>query len=185
MADTDTSAVRGLRYIAGLAPEEFAKAESALVHHRDRIRPVPDMYGRVTEGSRQRLDFGYIYETRGGLIETEPIPDAIRDFATYLCGVLGVENDFDVCLVNLYQKGQGIGPHIDHTDLFGERIICATFNGKRTMRFSHAGDKVDIITAPCSVYMMEGDARYVWKHEMPKLKSNEPCFSVTFRKRRV
>ena len=42
------------------------------------------------------------------------------------------------------------------------------------MRFTHSvtGDRKDLYVAPRSVYVMSGEARYEWKHEMIARKSD-------------
>lgn len=177
-----TSDVSGLRYLSGLSVEECDLVAQWIMNNFHLAKGVADMTGKVTTDTRRRIDLGWSYETRGSVTKTTDIPEEIHHFGRYMCEQLGVEYDFDVVLINIYPVGKGIGKHIDSVELFGPRIVCGTLGGKRTMRFRHAGDKVDLVTEPNSVYLMEGDARFVWSHEMPILKSNDPCVSVTFRK---
>jgi hypothetical protein len=55
---------------------------------------------------------------------------------------------------------------------FGAVIGCYTLGSGATMVFTHAGVKESVYVRPNSLYMMSGDARYVWSHEMPARASN-------------
>jgi alkylated DNA repair dioxygenase AlkB len=93
------------------------------------------------------------------------------------------------CIVNKYEPKQGISAHIDKTT-FGPVIVCFTLNSGTTMTFSRmVGDIKEVIekyVEPNSVYLMTGESRYLWKHEIKsRLTDNrikrKTRISVTFR----
>ena len=89
--------------------------------------------------------------------------------------------DFDQCIVNNYYKNQRISKHID--SLTFDKIICCLTIGTEPggiMRFSYDEHKKDIIVKPNSLYIMSGDARYKWAHEMLSNKGDRRI-SITYR----
>jgi alkylated DNA repair dioxygenase AlkB len=148
--------------------------------------------------SRKYIHYGYKYNylTRDIYDVTIPIPDVLKKLIRYANRY--VDTEFNQCIINHYKPGQGIGKHID--DLaYGEYICCFTMSvdgvlGKdcRTMRFINrdTGNMVDIPTPSGSMYIMSGDARYDWYHQMLARKTDtiddvkiDRCemYSITFR----
>src|SRR5690606_9977836 len=93
------------------------------------------------------------------------------------------------CIVNRYLPGQGISAHIDK-ETFGPVIACFTLGSGTDITFSRTldGNKVTIDkhVEPCSLYIMTGESRYNWKHEIKsRLYDNDvkrnTRISVTFR----
>ena len=154
---------------------------------RDSAEPVMTPCGRVGKNPRYRLDYGKKYLTRGTLADAPDIPPVLAEFLQYchdtisaVCGIYDLPDwPPDQCLVNIYAAGQKIAAHVDHPKHFGGVIFCATFGGRRTMRFTRLGVSHDVVTPPNSLYVMSEAARYDWTHEM--LPSDEDCFSITTR----
>lgn len=77
---------------------------------------------------------------------------------------------FTNCIINCYQPGQGISKHTDDRK-FGPVIACLTITRGfgRMMRFTDV-DTVDfeLFTPHGSLYVMSGDSRYLFEHEMKK-----------------
>ena len=176
-------AVPGLFYFKNIDPHGIVDWFASVRHEAE---PVPDMMGRVGKNPRYRLDYGKKYLTRGDVTDAPPMPDELMDFVLYcdsLVQALGIENlpdkAPDQCLINIYAPGQKISAHIDNARHFDSVIFCATFGSSRIMRFTRGDQAVDVQTEPNSLYVMSGDARYVWKHEM--LPATEECYSITAR----
>jgi len=101
---------------------------------------------------------------------------------------------FDQCIVNEYEPGQGIAAHADNPRLFGPRVAGLSLGSATTMEFRRPGrPPVEVRLRPGSLYVMEGDARYLWTHEIAKRKTDKVDgrkvrrgrrVSVTFRSRR-
>ena len=91
---------------------------------------------------------------------------------------------FEQCIVNNYESGQGINKHID-LDAFGPVIGCFSLGSGCTMRFSLDEERVDIYIEPNSLYVMSGDARSKWTHEMPATKTDLIDGKRVSRNRRV
>ena len=88
----------------------------------------------------------------------------------------------------MYRKqlsGQGISKHIDVTS-YGGIIGCYTLNSGSIMNFrSPSDDVVDVYVKPNSLYIMSGDARYKWTHEMPSCKNDVVNGMKILRDRRI
>lgn len=128
--------------------------------------------------------YNYPYTRKLELTPADPIPIEIQNIIQRVVKLSGLEHfQPDQAIVNRYLTNEGISPHIDHTDLFGDIVVSVSIGCRGTMRFRSNGQKYDIKVEPRSVYAMTGDARYKWTHEM--LKSKSQCgtrFSITFRK---
>jgi len=128
--------------------------------------------------------YNYPYTAKQELTLADPIPSYMLSIIQKLRTTVPELADFnaDQAIINRYLTGEGIGPHVDHTELFGNTVVSVSIGCETTMRFKKAGDTFDQIVKPRSAYAMTGDSRYGWTHEMPK--SKRQCatrFSITFR----
>ena len=81
-------------------------------------------------------------------------------------------------IVNLYRPGEGITPHVDLLNRFGDGIVGVSLGGGAAMRFERAGTKgasettelesggqpYEVWLPPRSVLVLTGEARYEWTH---------------------
>lgn len=142
--------------------------------------------------------YDYDYTTRK-ITPAGEIPEvflALARTANVCCEALRLEDasvPFNQCLVNEYipQHSHGINFHTDLKD-FGPIIACYTFGSGTEMQFRLGQEIVPVRVEPNSLYIMSGDARWVWQHSMPGRKSDpDPSggprikrgvrYSVTFR----
>jgi alkylated DNA repair dioxygenase AlkB len=143
-------------------------------------KPITD-----SKNSRKVKHYGYIYNYKSfSTAKTTPIPDYLLplvDILKYHMAKLELDNiEMNQCIINNYEKGQGISRHIDLIQ-FGSVIGCFTLGNSATMRFSNKEGKIyDIDVNPNSLYIMSGDARYHWTHEMLRNKGDRRI-SITFR----
>ena len=72
----------------------------------------------------------------------------------------------DQLIVNEYQPGQGISPHIDCVPCFEETIFSLSLGSGCTMDFTHTktSEKTALFLEPRSLLILRGEARYNWKH---------------------
>lgn len=138
----------------------------------------------------QQYGYKYDYKSRNVKEKIKDIPDFLSKCNTTLTGIskkLGIIDDdyvFNQCIINNYESGQIISKHID-SDVFGKVIGCYTVGSGGTMRFSHGDDKIDLYVAPRSLYIMTGDARYKWSHELLGKKYDDNNGTLIKRERRV
>lgn len=132
---------------------------------------------------RRVQHYGYLYEYRLGIktkqtdIIVEPIPDFCLDIF-YKCKkylpipIINIEK-LQV-IINEYQPGQGISAHIDDPSKFKNWIITVSLGSQCIMKFSNKQNQtfIEKELLSRSAYLMLGDARYKWTHEITKRKSD-------------
>ena len=149
--------------------------------------------------SRRVLQFGSAYNYRKGAtihpalaFEDYSIINDLKDETQNFLRTHELESAPNQCIINEYLPGQGITAHVDDTRLYGDVIACWTFGSQRQMRFTHKVTKdVHVVdTVPFSLYVMSGESRYNWTHEMrprlsDKIDGNRvkrgTTYSITFR----
>lgn len=142
---------------------------------RDFVDPVPLLnvvqnldFEPIISG-RRVAHFGYKYDYfRKTLTECEPIPASLG---------YPSQGDFNQLIVNEYKKGQGISAHIDDPDLFGPIIACISLGAPGTIKFDN-GESIKVGSG--SLYILEGDYRYKYKHQY-RNGSSKTRYSLTYR----
>jgi len=152
------------------------------------------MWTPVTDSasSRRVQQYGFIYDYKARRVskKTEDIPEflvGLQTISTDSCLKLGIIQEgyvFNQCLVNEYQPSQGINAHTDAKD-YGAVIGCFTLGSGATMTFKQGATTESIYVKPNSLYIMSGNSRYTWTHEMPSRKSNMVAGVKIIRERRV
>jgi alkylated DNA repair dioxygenase AlkB len=138
-----------------------------------------------SKNSRKVKQYGYLYNYKNTTAKdkTHPLPDYLQPYHDTLkqyMNEFGLDDlDMNQCIMNNYYKTQCISKHIDSKH-FGSVIGCYTLGSSGIMRFTCDNDTVDIVVEPNSLYIMSGDARYKWSHEMLRLK-HDRRISITFR----
>ena len=147
--------------------------------------------------SRMVKHYGYKYDYKTYNIKQkcQDIPNFLFPLQNSLitkCKELNlIDNSylFNQCIVNNYQPGQGISKHID-VKSYGDVIGCFTLGSTGAMIFRKNKNKVELPVLIDSLYIMSGESRYSWTHEMPSRKydtinnnkvKRERRISVTFR----
>ena len=122
--------------------------------------------------SREVIHYGYKYNYKSGNVKEEatPFPEFAKKLVEIIKEKIPLENEkeFSQCLINKYVDNQGIAAHIDALT-FGKYICCFTLGRGANLHFSKGDAHIDLYTEPNSLYIMSGEARYSWKHEMKKL----------------
>lgn len=184
LAAVEEVTVPGLYYL-----EDTVKDERQLVEAID-----SQEWGRVSASrtARKVQHYGYRYDYSGRSAPEliGPLPsflEPLRDTLHATCLRLGlIDNNytFNQCIINDYEPGQGIAPHID-SPFFGEVIGCFTLQGAATMEFSNGSKRYDLYAKPGSLYIMSGEARHTWKHGMTARKSDTIRTTRIARTRRI
>ena len=144
---------------------------------------IPDM-GRF-KVNREVIQYGYAYPYNRSIKKIERttlIPETVP-FSEIVAKLQEIEPGFEPeqLIINKYESRQSIGKHIDHTKFFGPAVACLTLNRPAEMIFRNGKDKYVQPVAPRSLYIMTGDSRYLWTHEMKRQESNKNRYSLTFR----
>lgn len=176
--------VPGLRYIAGwLAPDACASLLSSLdaAEWSTQLRRRVQHYGH-------RYDYGRRSVARDPLIAAAPpIPGWARQQAVRLVREGIMDSEANQVIINEYQPGQGISPHVDCVPCFGPVVAAISLGSACVMDFTHPADgtKVAISLAPGSLCVMSGPARYTWRHSIAARKSDPTAAGRVPRTRRV
>lgn len=141
--------------------------------------------------SRRVIHYGYSYNYKKKndvqkITEFPPIINNLRNLIS-LHGIS--EEQFNQCIINEYKPGQGISSHTD-SFIFGHTICCFSLGSTTIMKFTKGDEVRELFVKPRSLYIMTGDSRYRFKHEMPprtydirktKTYERETRYSITFR----
>ncbi|MCH9622039.1 MAG: hypothetical protein S4CHLAM20_14730 [Chlamydiia bacterium] len=193
----ESKSIPGLYYIPGLISEDQVED---LIEELDDEEWIPIT---SSENSRKVQHYGFTYNYfRGGSEasskvgepgeKTHPLPKFLhflRDMLKELCvqeGIVGERYQFNQCIVNDYQPGQGISPHIDHKT-YGHTIGCFTIGSPAMMSFNRViyksegtvklNKNINIYPLSGSLYIMSGECRNRWSHCMSGRKSDpNPAF---------
>ena len=167
--DQPESAPPGLIYRPDFVTEE---EETRLLECIDCAEWITELQRRV-----QHYGWRYDYKKRGidGSAQAPELPEWARELGRRLVDKRLMPDPPDQLIVNEYCGEQGITPHIDHPDDFAEHVATVSLLETWDMRFTLGRKEKPYYQTleRRSVAILTGDARYKWKHEIPKRK-NEP-----------
>ena len=162
--------ISGLYYIPNyLTQEETTEIENYLLQSKDWFGITKN------KNSRRVIHFGYSYSyDRSGIKKIKDIPSIFKNIIiperiNQIINTDLIKNNMDQLIINEYKPGQGIAAHIDHEKFFGPIIICLTVFSGTEINFINKFNDLDVKTIrvePRSLYIMSGDARYKYKHEI-------------------
>lgn len=179
--------VPGLRYWPGfLSPaDEFALIQAI------------DHAGVWSHALKRRVQhYGFRYDYRARSIDDAapavPFPVWLSDLAQRLYSSGLMHSVADQAIVNEYDPGQGIAPHIDCEPCFGPEIVSVSLGSGCEMTLSHppTGRTVPLYLEARCALALSGEARYTWLHgiraRLSDLREGERIvrrrrISITFR----
>lgn len=175
---------KGLRLLKDfVSPDE----ESALLADIDTAHWDDSMSRRVQH-------YGWRYDYKARKVQSSgylgPLPSWAQMLAERLHNAGLVPELPDQVIVNEYVGPQGIAKHIDCPSCFRGPIVTISLIESWEMVFSRkagTGDtqKFEILLSSGSAAILDGEARHVWQHEIPRKKGTPPRgrrVSITFRK---
>ncbi|MFD1538092.1 alpha-ketoglutarate-dependent dioxygenase AlkB [Nonomuraea guangzhouensis] len=174
--------VPGLRYVADwLAPEACASLLAFIdaAEWSTELRRRVQHYGQRYDYARRSV----AADPRDAL----PLPAWAREQAIRLVREGIMDQEPDQAIINEYQPGQGISPHIDCVPCFGPVVAAISLGSGCDMDFTHpeAGERSPVRLAPGSLCVMTGPARYAWRHGIAARKSDPGAAGRVPRGRRV
>ena len=149
-----------------------------------------------TDLKRRVQHHGWRYDYRARRVSADdrigPLPDWLAKEAERLVAGGWFAQPPDQAIVNEYEPGQGIGPHVDCEPCFGDTITSLSLGSSCVMEFRErgSGDRVSLVLDPGSLLVLSGPARHDWTHAIPARKSDpiggvrrarERRVSITFR----
>lgn len=179
--DDKKAAISSLRYLPNYID---ADKEALLIQQIDSHPWLADLKRRVQH-------YGYKYDYKARKITQDLQIGSIPDWLAGLCNELCANNLFskipDQVIINEYQAGQGITPHIDCVPCFGETIASISVCASCVMEFTHVetSEKFSQLLEPRSLLAFSGEARYKWQHAIPQRKTDIVDGQKIIRGRRI
>lgn len=162
VSSTARVAVPGLRLVHDFITEE---QEASL------LAMLTGASGWVTLSRRRVLHFGVKFDYRTNDVDVNgvvpPLPPELQVLAERMHRDGLTPFRCDQVTVNEYVPGAGIPAHIDTHSAFHDGIASITAGAETVMTFTDddgEGNKVDVLLPRRSLLVMNGAARYAWRH---------------------
>lgn len=176
MSNHDAPAVPGLR----LAEEVISRDEEAALVELIENAGL-SYYAYDPDNPRSSRSFGWKYDFLSDrFVPCDRLPEGFRALAATAATFAGLApDDFAECLLNRYEPGAIIQPHLDKS--VWEHVVGISLGAPATMVFRHqdSGEERPVPLPPRSMYVLADDARYVWQHSLPPMQGTR--YSITFR----
>ena len=150
-------------------------------HHDSLLKRIDEDDERwITDLKRRVQHYGYRYDYKARRVDRSDSLGELPDWLQRLCKKLEADGRLpyvpDQVIVNEYKTGQGIASHIDCESCFEDAIASLSLGSACIMEFKKKGKekttKAEAWLAPRSLVVLEGAARYDWKHGIPPRKSD-------------
>ncbi len=145
----------------------------------------------LQELRRRVQHYGWRYDYKARRVTKDarlgPLPDWLEREVHTLSETGFFEQPPDQVIVNEYEPGQGIAPHVDCIPCFGPTIASLSLGARVEMRFECTATKerLDLALEPRSLLLLAGAARFKWRHSISARKSDIVEGIRTPRKRRI
>ncbi len=176
-----TMQIPGLRYL----PNYITRQE------HDQLLAAIDQQPWLDTLKRRVQHYGYRYDYKSRAVDASlflgPLPIWIAPLTERLQRERLVTQAPDQLIVNEYEPGQGISAHVDSVAAFGDTVLSLTLGSACVMLFSklRSEEAVPLLIQPRSLVIMQGEARYEWKHSIPARKRDSYQGQTIERARRV
>jgi alkylated DNA repair dioxygenase AlkB len=182
--------------IQGYAGPEIAKGRGPMTdqaYHIPGLRSVPEYITLAEQKSllntinqqpwltnlkRRVQHYGYRYDYKRRGLPAEMylgiLPAWLLTLAERLRADGLTQEVPDQVIANEYTPGQGIASHIDCIPCFRGAIVSLSLGSSCVMLYTHSAKKLEVpvLLAPCSLVVMDGEARHEWKHGIPARKTD-------------
>ena len=145
----------------------------------------------LTSLRRRVQHYGYRYDYKARSVDRDmylgplptwaaPILERLRTFGAF-------DRAPDQLIVNEYEPGQGIAPHVDCVPCFGPVVASLSLGSRCVMEFSQRSteDAVSILLPSRALLLLQGDARYLWRHAIRPRRNDRWDGAMLPRGRRV
>lgn len=159
--------------------------------HEEKLLKLIDTYEWSASLKRRTQHYGYAYDYGRKSARQDHFLGPMPAWLAVLCAQLSGGGFFtqqpDQVIINEYQPGQGIAPHIDCVRSFGGTIASLSLAAGCMMEFSRDGATRSIYLEPQSLLILQGEARFYWRHGIAARKKDgsllrQRRISVTFRR---
>ena len=160
--------IEGLRYLPNyISPED----ETHLIEMVDKQIWLNPLQRRVQH-------YGYIYDYKKRTVTKDMriggLPDWLQSLAEQLQRDGCIAEAPDQAVINEYEAGQGIAPHVDCEPCFGDTILSLSLGSSCMMDFYALEGETILhqLLEPRSLLIIEKEARYGWKHGIAARKND-------------
>jgi len=158
-------------------------------HQHDQLVGVIDSQAWRLDLTRRTQQYGYLYEHKARTADLSArlgdLPDWLQGLAQQM-GHDGIVPDTpDQAIINEYEPGQGIGPHVDSPEHWGEVVTSLSLCSAAVMDLTHGGEVVPVLLEPRSLIVFRGEARHGWKHGMARRHQDTVDGAILPRARRL
>lgn len=124
---------------------------------------------------RKTQHYGYKYDYTTRNIDSKK--DNLGEYPEWLFNIheivkSTINKSSDQVIINHYEPGQGIAPHIDNTNLFDDTIVCLSLGSDIIMNFEKDSVIIPVLLEKRSLVIMRDDSRYLWTHSIKPVKNN-------------
>ena len=174
MSDPQTAGRPGLHYLPGF----ITTAEQAAL-----VQAIDTSESNGGLRTRRTQHHGWIYDYQARVLKPEhhlgPLPDWLQPIADRLSSMTSLFSDTPAqVIINEYGPGQGVAWHHDALT-FGPEIATISLLEDWQMEFDRRpqanqqdGERSSLLEAG-SCLIMTGDARYHWKHSIPRRRTEK------------
>jgi alkylated DNA repair dioxygenase AlkB len=122
----------------------------------------------------QHYGYEYDYKSKGVAKLAPPIPEWCHYIVDRLLDQSVLLVRPDQLIVNEYEPGQGIFPHVDSTASSEDGIVSISLASDIVMEFVHqaTGERKEAVLPRCSALSLHGVARYEWRHGITARKTD-------------
>lgn len=174
--------IKGLSYVRNFITKQ---EHDALLNNIDSSIWLDDLKRKVQH-------YGYKYDYKKRSINYSMKIGELPNWAIEVANKIYREGliDYipDQVIINEYEVGQGISPHIDCEPCFEDTIISLSLGSSCVMDFIYKDNndiKVQKLLEPCSLIILQDDARYEWLHGIKANKTDSYNGRKIVRQRRV
>jgi len=177
----DTINIPGLAYVPNYISSEY----------KEELLKLIDTQEWNLDLKRRTQHYGYKYDYTAKSLDSSYYLGAMPYWIDDLCSQLHGDGTFvekpDQVIINEYMPGQGIAPHIDCVPCFTGTICSLSLASGCVMDLTNGDIKKSIPLEPNSLLVLQGEARYKWKHGIAPRKIDNGVrrgrrISLTFRK---
>lgn len=142
--------------------------------------------------TRRVQHYGYKYDYKARKIDNSMylgnLPEWLQNLAVKMHTHKLIDFMPDQAIINEYEPGQGISPHIDCEPCFGDTIISLSLGSSAVMNFEskpNSKEKIEIFLEPRSLVVMKEESRYNFYHSIPARKKDNIENHIFHRTRRI
>jgi alkylated DNA repair dioxygenase AlkB len=145
---------------------------------QEQLLAIIDRQPWLTDLKRRVQHYGFRYDYKRRTVDHSMFLGLLPQWAIAMADRF-VDEDWapqlpNQLIVNEYLPSQGIASHMDCEPCFGDPIMAISLGSPCVMLFGHprTGVQVPVLIEPGSLYVMQGEARYQWKHGIMARKSD-------------